>query len=678
MRAILTFYSYKGGVGRTMALANIAILLARKGLRVLIVDWDLEAPGLHRYFVGLKTVSHNLGLLDLLLDAVELRQAPDWRKYASTVTIENSTVLTMLSAGKFDDAYEKRVLDFDWQHFFRDHNGGEILEALRQQWTTEFDVTLIDSRTGITDAGGICTVQMPDILVPVFSPNHQSLEGTKHVVQKAQSARQTLAYDRTRLLVFPLLSRFDSRTEYRESQHWLRLCESELKDFYVDWLPKDITPLQMIERTKIPYVAFFSFGEKLPVVTEGTTDPESLGFAYENAATLIANDFKGADQLVSAPSIGPVTDDKSLAPRREWLFSPTKRFAQFIEEIIASKDVHRFKMLIEMARGSLIETWQLHNISGPGLPTEITKWNSEITEFYQHEFLPALDSVVDIALQVIKYDAPITWVALVIDVLIECFDKSRGFDRLKSAVIATAPNALHYARPAYDTYVGCRAVAIYAAARKRFQFLATILPRFVRVFTVDGYESTLVPLLFWPFRGVIGLPDMTQGRNQSFWDDHIGKAWGHHFGNIETFLNAAGQLEFILEFNSYIFEGVQDPQVKRLQQTLGNKLFTYLPDFWTSRLDSTLPIAEHFYDILRLQPTLPIDFAIEKQAIDLVFSNKDSAARLLFLGGYLLHLKIWQGQVMMQQNRFPFMFEWPGRLKQIVDAFRERTKKKAT
>jgi MinD-like ATPase involved in chromosome partitioning or flagellar assembly len=47
---IITFYSYKGGVGRSMALANVADLMARSGLRVLIVDFDLEAPGLEHFF----------------------------------------------------------------------------------------------------------------------------------------------------------------------------------------------------------------------------------------------------------------------------------------------------------------------------------------------------------------------------------------------------------------------------------------------------------------------------------------------------------------------------------------------------------------------------------------------------------------------------------------------------
>ena len=42
---IVTFYSYKGGTGRTMALANVAWVLASFGHRVLAVDWDLEGAG---------------------------------------------------------------------------------------------------------------------------------------------------------------------------------------------------------------------------------------------------------------------------------------------------------------------------------------------------------------------------------------------------------------------------------------------------------------------------------------------------------------------------------------------------------------------------------------------------------------------------------------------------------
>ncbi len=69
MGDIVTFYSYKGGVGRTMALANVAALLARWGYKVLAVDWDLEAPGLEQFFAGhlnRDELHRREGVIDLL------------------------------------------------------------------------------------------------------------------------------------------------------------------------------------------------------------------------------------------------------------------------------------------------------------------------------------------------------------------------------------------------------------------------------------------------------------------------------------------------------------------------------------------------------------------------------------------------------------------------------------
>src|SRR5262245_11020937 len=65
--SIITFYSYKGGVGRSMALANTAVILARRGKRVLVVDWDLEAPGIERYFSYFKVETQGSGLLNYFL-----------------------------------------------------------------------------------------------------------------------------------------------------------------------------------------------------------------------------------------------------------------------------------------------------------------------------------------------------------------------------------------------------------------------------------------------------------------------------------------------------------------------------------------------------------------------------------------------------------------------------------
>src|SRR5712691_1582485 len=78
---IITFYSYKGGTGRTMTLANVAWILASNGKRVLAIDWDLEAPGLHRYFYPFlpdPDLSTSDGVIDFFVDYVlEAMTPPD-------------------------------------------------------------------------------------------------------------------------------------------------------------------------------------------------------------------------------------------------------------------------------------------------------------------------------------------------------------------------------------------------------------------------------------------------------------------------------------------------------------------------------------------------------------------------------------------------------------------------
>ena len=299
---------------------------------------------------------------------------------------------------------------------------------------------------------------------------------------------------------------------------------------------------------------------------------------------------------------------------------------------------------------------------------DIEAWNTKRAEVYQDEFVPALDSTVDLGLQIIKYDASSEWFEIVAKQLREAFEACRGVDRQTANIIATKAGTPSFARPAYDVYVSIRTLATYAVMRNRFHLLKEILPYYVRFITPDGWSQVSVPLLFWPFSGVAGLPDMRQGgRNKSFWDARVHGAWGQFFGSEDKFLSSASQREFVLEFNSYIFEGVRIPEVQKLWESFDNTYFAYLPDFWTRPLDAVLPMAERFYDILSQSDKFPPAFAIETRAMDSIFKSKGAQERLLFLGCFLAHLRSWQAKVMMEQNRFPFMFEWQGRLKVIVD-----------
>ena len=64
---IVTFYSYKGGVGRSILAANVAALLARSG-KTLLWDLDIEAPGLHRVSDLASAQPNERGLFEWLLD----------------------------------------------------------------------------------------------------------------------------------------------------------------------------------------------------------------------------------------------------------------------------------------------------------------------------------------------------------------------------------------------------------------------------------------------------------------------------------------------------------------------------------------------------------------------------------------------------------------------------------
>jgi cellulose biosynthesis protein BcsQ len=228
MSSIVTFYSYKGGVGRSMALANIAVLLARRGLKVLVVDWDLEAPGLERYFSYFNITGTGTGLLRLLLKAYG-NPLTDFDAFTLWIDCGSKHPITLLASGREqDDAYSTNLETFDWPEFFA-LGGGAFFERLREQWRNRFDIVLIDSRTGLSDTGGICTIQLPDAVVAMFTANHQSLYGVRDVMRLAQSARQTLAYDRMPLSILPLPSRWAYRNFKKRRSGWtesLTACRS--------------------------------------------------------------------------------------------------------------------------------------------------------------------------------------------------------------------------------------------------------------------------------------------------------------------------------------------------------------------------------------------------------------------------------------------------------------------
>ena len=112
---ITTFYSFKGGVGRSMALANAAVELASRGRRVLAVDFDLEAPGLDT-FDALRPRDLVPGIIDFVHDYLDSDRAPDVREFMSKLPSvgDREGELWIMPSGAQRVNYAAHFNDIDW------------------------------------------------------------------------------------------------------------------------------------------------------------------------------------------------------------------------------------------------------------------------------------------------------------------------------------------------------------------------------------------------------------------------------------------------------------------------------------------------------------------------------------------------------------------------------------
>lgn len=293
---IITFYSFKGGVGRTMALANVAVLLAQQGSRVLMIDWDLEAPGLERYFddyinrADLKTE----GLIEFLqrcsdeLPEMNFEEEEEDKLLAHFKTVEKfispvlkekkwSGDLFLLRAGNVEDkSYSDKILSFQWNAFF--HKIPSFFPFFAYYLKEKFDYVLIDSRTGHTDAGGVCTMLLPDSLVLAFIPNLQNLNGVLALAEKSTTYRKN-SPDLRPLSIYPLPCRIEIN-EKEERERWAlkytTAFEKTLQNIY------KLPPISLSRYFDTPVIqsTFYAFGEKIAVIDESVKDSLSLSNAY--------------------------------------------------------------------------------------------------------------------------------------------------------------------------------------------------------------------------------------------------------------------------------------------------------------------------------------------------------------------------------------------------------------
>jgi formylglycine-generating enzyme required for sulfatase activity/cellulose biosynthesis protein BcsQ len=338
---VVTFYSFKGGVGRSMALANVAVLLARKGHRVVCCDADLEAPGLEDYLASSSKHAEELrqrpGLVELLAEYREaVARDPEQagtpqagtgarfldfrgvrlpRPSARLVDLEHAgrdargARLRLMTAGARGASslhdYATEVRRFDWEGFYERWAGGAFVELLREDLCGEADFVLIDSRTGVTELGGVCTHHLADVVVLLTNATQASLEGTKRMAHALRGDRLRRLRDGRPLEILPVAARIELTAETESLARFRR----DFRGHFGARTSSHVGPAEdFLCSSEIPYIPKYGFGERLVASEDESTRSEELHGALAHLAEAV--------ELCHArlrPTIEPAT---AAAPRR--------------------------------------------------------------------------------------------------------------------------------------------------------------------------------------------------------------------------------------------------------------------------------------------------------------------------------------------------------------------------
>lgn len=192
---VVSFYSFKGGVGRTTTLGVVARRLALAGKHVATLDLDLEAPGLSPLF----DVETERGMLDLLTEHHATgRIDPDSLRAAEQRIDMGSGSILVYPVGRLTDSYVEQLASLD----FTPRVGGSpgdntveqslraILRAIRKQHP-ELGYVLVDARAGLHDLGGLSVHALSHVDVLVGRGTRATREGFAQVLRALGRRRES-------------------------------------------------------------------------------------------------------------------------------------------------------------------------------------------------------------------------------------------------------------------------------------------------------------------------------------------------------------------------------------------------------------------------------------------------------------------------------------------------------
>lgn len=197
----ITFYSYKGGVGRSMALSNVASRLAELGKSVCVIDFDLEAPGLHFKFPKFHKIENiEKGIVDYISAFhIEGKMPESIKDFSIELKPNNNATkkITMIPAGNIKQSdYWHKLSMINWSNlFYKEESEGlsfflDLKERIKKEIKPDF--LLIDSRTGITDIAGITLRILADQVVILAANNEENKEGSIRIIKSLLNKENAL------------------------------------------------------------------------------------------------------------------------------------------------------------------------------------------------------------------------------------------------------------------------------------------------------------------------------------------------------------------------------------------------------------------------------------------------------------------------------------------------------
>jgi septum site-determining protein MinD len=176
MTHIISVHSWRGGTGKSNLTANLAALLAAAGLRVAVVDTDIQSPGIHILF-GLKGAAINHSLNDFLWGRASIEEAAIdlSEQLGEAVTGKLFLVPSSINSGEI-----ARVLREGCDARTLTSGLRKLARAL------SLDALLIDTHPGLNEET-LLSIALSHSLVIVLRPDQQDYEGTGVTVEVASA-----------------------------------------------------------------------------------------------------------------------------------------------------------------------------------------------------------------------------------------------------------------------------------------------------------------------------------------------------------------------------------------------------------------------------------------------------------------------------------------------------------